>query len=256
MNSTVWVLLGELALVSLVVLMIFVVARWHERKRLIAVLHVLLTNVHTSEVERQEGLQERLVKSSGLDPNEAESLSVEIIQSERKLFKVFAEILFGKEIRKVSSFDTIVYTVLDHYWELLAIESISENTEATQSQELDQVSVEDKAADSGEISVEEAVIAVESKVEEIADQSEPDPGSVAAATDKIDNDDGVEVSEAADDLDEPNWDDAFSEASQSSEATDSIEEILASAAATSDNADSAVHGGGSETPTEAEAKNS
>ena len=197
MSVTIWFLLGELLCVSILVLAILVIARWRKRNRLIGELGNLLERVNRAELDRQTRLQERLVEPFGLDEDDAESLSLEIIRAERNFFKIFTEIQIGAASHDVNVFDKSLYALLDCYWELLARDRPNPKSMPTA----------DPVADIGEdfpVGMEDH-LSSENGSDSISDES-PD----AIDTSGFDLD--TEFAGITDDCGEPTWDEAFAEA--------------------------------------------
>lgn len=211
MNTTLLFLLAELVLLSLGFLIFLMISRSLKRKRLIVELRSLMSKVGNLEAGRQEDLQERLNKFAGLNATESESVSIEIIQSERNLFKVFAELLIGGKVQTVSSFDTVVYTVMDHYWELLARNGGSNDSEVSENHELGGSSDKSEGAQSTDISEE---------AEKSAEIETPKVEKNISSPDEMANKSGEakeNIAAESDDPGEPSRDDAFAEATASGE---------------------------------------
>ncbi|MCI0653587.1 MAG: hypothetical protein L0Y38_06340 [Methylococcaceae bacterium] len=212
MNFSASFLLGESLFVSLIALIFIGLARWRKRKRLFTELSGLLERVNRAEPERQRRLQARLMETSGLDEDEAESLSIETIRSERNLFKTFTEIQLGAEFPKAGSFDQCVYALLDHYSEVIAI--VSANPEPKSQ----------AARNPGQAIEALEDLTVQVDREPFDDRSGSASGTVETGIERAGLDEaGPDPGESGDRV-EPNWDDAFAEAAQGHEGASTDDE--------------------------------
>ncbi len=198
MNFTFWLLLGELLFVLLIVLIFLAIANWRKRRWLIAELADLSARVNRTEPERQSRLQQRLLELLGLEEHEAESLSRELVRAERTLFRTFTEIQFGADAGKIGAFDQSVYTLLESYWIVAAIEPTRKRS----------ASIKMAGPGAGPEFGEEFAV----EVDGIADSSEFLSAKLAYAQEPTESGDYIETGDAGDDLSEPTWDDAFDEA--------------------------------------------
>lgn len=199
MNLTLGFLLGEWLLVSLAAFLYIGFSAWRRHNVLKTELRMLSERIHRIEPLRQIRLENRLKESLGLSEDKAESLSVEIIRSERTLFRTFAEIQFGREVRKIGGFDQSLYSLLDRYWELIAIESEAKRARS------------EKGRDAGRAMDPIDKFSVEAACEPFDHQTGSLPGRGKEVPVNPDVGSGLEVSGGSAADVEPSWEDAFAE---------------------------------------------
>jgi hypothetical protein len=214
MNFALDLLIAEWVIVSLAFLVYLAVKNWRRRNQLVAELDAMFDRVGGLEQNRRVRLEERLIEFLQIDEEEAESLSIEIIRSEQSLFKTFADIQLHDKPAQLATFDRSVYSLLDHYWELLALRSGTEWMKPGDANEADPIS------DSN------PMYHVGTEDEDSPDymQSETgEPQDLPAESGRREN--SNETENIADHA-EPTWDDAFAEAAQGHDPKESERESL------------------------------
>ncbi|GEM_PF-2497023 len=129
MNAATWILLGEFCVVTGALIVVGLVYEWRKKKRLVAALELLLTNLQGAEVERKKTLTGRLKNGYQIDEARAEEMSDEIFRSERQFIQKVVKLLMSMDRGAISNFNEDVYALLSPYWELLPVDRVADTLE-------------------------------------------------------------------------------------------------------------------------------
>ncbi len=119
MNSTTSILIGEFFLVLVFLVIGIGVYAWRKKRRLLAALDILLSNVAEAEPERKKTLIGRLKKTYPIDEAKAQELGNEIFRSERLFLKKLIQLLLDSKIDEITRFNEEIYALSGPYWDLL-----------------------------------------------------------------------------------------------------------------------------------------
>ncbi len=127
MSSATWVLIGEAFLILVSLVIAITIYAWRKKKRQLAALDILLTNLSEAEPERKTTLIERLKNSYQIDEAKAKVLSDEIFGAERRFIQQLIQLLLNTETDKIARFNEDMYALLSPYWELLPVDCVADS---------------------------------------------------------------------------------------------------------------------------------
>lgn len=125
MNSSMIILIVEMALVLLVVICVMGYLSWKQKKNRIAELEQLLENASDQQAERKVQLEQFLIKDYALEKDAAKESADYMVEAERQFLQQF--IRQQLEQTKVTDFYANLSELLDQY--LYFVPSISEQQE-------------------------------------------------------------------------------------------------------------------------------
>ena len=222
MNSSMIILIVEMALVLLVVICVMGYLSWKQKKNRIAELEQLLENANDQQAERKVQLEQFLIKDYALEKNAAKESADYMVEAERQFLQQF--IRQQLEQTKVTDFYANLSELLDQY--LYFVPSISEqqetpgitkNIENKEGEE--EKLIEENAFNAyGKANSKEDNVQLD-ELENAAEDSEPDWGDAFSESGDTMDDDVKEGYEAGlkdeqgstEEEAEPDWGDAFSE---------------------------------------------
>ncbi len=201
MNSATWILIGESFLILVSLVIAIAVYAWRKKKRLLAALDTLLTNLSKAEPERKITLIERLKNSYQIDEAKAKLLSDEISGAERQFIQQLIQLLLSPGTDKIAGFNEDMYALVTPYRELLPLDRVADSPPVEQEGRSAAVPLVSPDSESDDLPDEDYDLEV-TVVPAGAEDSETESTSILTQEStpdiEINEDDVVEASEVAD----------------------------------------------------------